>query len=326
MPNFWIQTPTDDVLSEMRGWAQIDKSKYAAIRHYLLVVQRTGGKAVNGPIHEQMEWPVDTEYEWQNKITKVTKYTYGIQESITSTVTTKLSHEVLTKIGLDAGLSVTALQAKLSSELQTKIGTELINSLQDGLSVTRTYEISTSEETTDSIKIKVAAAASTKPIFVYFKLKPRFWDVYLYRTDYLQLEYRPRWYHWNDVRKTITSIEVPRKQPLFRVAYFEPEEKVSFKFDSYEPAVTEDDLVKSLPLTSAFPGGKFDPAMTLEELARIAFPISRKEKTEGAEKRKRIIPKAKPKPKPKAGSGIAGKSSVRRASKSRSLKSGGRAR
>lgn len=325
MPNFWIQTPPDAVLSEMRGWAQIDKDKYATIRHYLLVVQKTGGKAVNGPIHEQMEWPIDTEYEWQNKITKVTKYTYGIQESITSTVTTKLSHEVLTKIGLNAGLSVAALQAKLSSELQTKIGTELIKSLQDGLSVTRTYEVSTSEEKVDTIKIKVAAAASTKAIFVYFKLKPCFWDVYLYRTDYLQLEYRPRWY-WNDVRKTITSIEDFRKQPLFRVAYYEPEEKVSFKFDSYEPTVTDDDLVKSLPLTSAFPSGKFDPAMTLEELARIAFPISKRERQEGVEKRKRIIPKAKPKPKPKAGVGFARKGSVRRSAKRGGIKRGGRER
>jgi len=296
MPIFWITTPPDAVLSEMRGWAQIDRNKYATIRHHLLVVQKTGGKAKNGPIHKQMDWPVNAEYQLQDKITKVTKYTYGIQESITSTVTAKLSHEVLTKIGLNAGLSVAALEAKLSFELQTKIGTELIKSLQDGLSVTRTYEVTTSEEKTNLFKFRVDAAGSTRPIFIYFKLRPFFWDVYLYRTDYLQLEYRSRWL-WPNVRKTIISRVVFSKQPLFRVAYYEPEVEFSYKFDSYEPEITEDDLVKSLPLTSAFPGGDFDPAKPLEELARVAFPVSRREIKEGVEKRKRIVKKARAMPK-----------------------------
>lgn len=288
MPNFWIKTPSDYALSEKIGWAQIESNKYAAIRHHLLVVNKSGGKAKNGPILEQMDWPIGAQYEWQNKFTRVTKYTYGIQESITSSVTTKLSHEVLSKIALNAGLTLTALEAKLSAELQTKIGLELTESLQNGLSVTKTYEVSTSEEITDIITFAVAQGADTKPIFVYFKMKPFFWDVYLYRTDYLQLEYRPRPI-LPDVRKTISSTIIYTKRPLFRVVYYEPVEKVSFKFDSYEPEVTEEELVKSVPLNSGFPGGDPGPTITLEKLAEIAFPKSKKERKASVEKRKSLV-------------------------------------
>ena len=299
MALFWIQTPSDIGLSEMRGWAEIDSNKYAAIRHHLLIVPNNGGKAKNGPIYRQMDWPIKTKYQLQDKIAKITKYTYGIQESITSTVTTKLSHEVLTTIGLSTGLDVTTLGAKLSTELQTKIGMELVESLQSGLTATRTYEVSTAAEKTKSIEIEVAAAdgsTGVRPVFIYFKLRPLFWDVYLYRTDYLQLEFRPRWI-WPDVRETIISKEVLIKQPLFRIAYYEPEEEFSFKYDQYEPEVTDADIVQSLALTSAFPNAKPKPTTTLEKLARLAFPVSKKEKRETEEWRKGLKPPAPGRPK-----------------------------
>jgi len=140
MNTFWISTPADSVLSEMQGWAKIDRNHYAAIRHHLLVVQRRG-KVLNGPEYKSMDWPVGAVFTKTDEITKVTKYTYGIQESVTSAVTAKLSQEVLTKAGLSAGLDITTLGAKLSAEIQSRIGTELTKSLESGLFTTRTYEV-----------------------------------------------------------------------------------------------------------------------------------------------------------------------------------------
>lgn len=279
MPPFWIQTPSDNVLSDMRGWAQIDENKYAAIRHHLLVVSRQDGKAKNGPIYRPVEWPVNTAYHLEEKITKVTKYTLGIQESITSTVTTKLSQEVLAKIGLSTGLDITNLGAKLSAEVQSKIGAELVESLQSGLSTTKTYEVETKTEQTESIDIKVAPAdgsKGTRDVFIYFKLNQLFWDVYLYRTDYLQLEYKRRWY-WTDVRKTILSEQIVVKKPLFSVSYFEPVPAFSFRYDNYEPEVNDGNVIQSLALTSTCPNAKLQPDKSMEELARSAFPVSRAE-------------------------------------------------
>jgi hypothetical protein len=290
MSSFWIQTPSDSVLSDMRGWAQIDGNKYAAIRHHLLVVQRHGGNAKNGPIHKPVEWPVNTEYHMEEKITKVTKYTLGIEESITSTVTTKLSQEVLSKIGLSAGLDITNLGARLSTEVQSKIGAELVESLQSGLSTTKTYEVETKTEQTESLDIKVAppdGSKGTRDVFIYFKLNQLFWDVYLYQTDYLQLEYKRRWY-WTDVRKTILSDQISVKKPLFSIAYFEPVPAFSFRYDNYVPEIDDGNVVQSLALMSTCPTTKLQPDKSMEELAQSAFPVSRAEVRDAKETRRQL--------------------------------------
>jgi len=89
---------------------------------------------------------INTEFTMEEKITNVTKYTLSIQESITSAVTTKLTQEVVAKIGLSTGLDMTNLWAKLNTEVQSKTGTELIDSLQTALSTTKTYEVETKTE------------------------------------------------------------------------------------------------------------------------------------------------------------------------------------
>lgn len=295
MPSsFWIQTPSDSMLSDVRGWAQIDVDKYAAIRHHLLVVERRDGNAKNGPVHKPVEWLVGTEYNMEEKITKVTKYTLSIQESITSTVTTKLSQEVLAKMGLNTGLTLTNLGAKLSTEVQSKIGTELIESLQSGLSTTKTYEVETTTEQTESVKVKVGApdgSNGTRQVFIYFKLNQLFWDVYLYRTDYLQLEYKERRLlklRWSDVRKTILAEEILVKKPLFRIAYYEPVSSFSWRYDEYKPEVEDGNIVLSLPLTSPCPSVNLQPDKSMEELARSAFPVSKAEKQSAKEARRPV--------------------------------------
>ncbi len=294
MPRFWLQTPSDKTLSEMVGWAEIGKNRFAAIRHHLLIVQKSGTTARNGPIYKQMDWPIKAKFQLQDKITRVTKYTSGLQESITSAITTQLSHEILTKVGASGGVSLAVLEAKINSELQAKVGAELIESLQNGLSLTRTYEISASQEKTKSFEFEVAAAdgsGGVRPVYIYFKLKPFFWDVYLYQTDYLQLEYRRQWI-WPTVRQTIVSAKVTQKRPLFRIVYYEPFEEFSVKYDHYEPDVQDDELVMSLPLTTSYPGGQFASPTSLESLARLAFPVSKKEKAEKQKRAKsRIVSK-----------------------------------
>lgn len=294
MPNFWIQTPSDTALAEMQSWGRLGGNKYAAIRHHILVVPSSGGKgkAKNGPIHRQMEWPINAKFKMEDKITKVTSYTYSIQESITSAISSKLSQEILSKIGASASASLSKLEATLNSELQAKIGSELVESLQSSLSTTSTYAVETTRERSESLEFPVSpkdGSDATRPVFIYFKLCQLFWDVYLYRTDYLQLEYEKNWI-WPNVRKTIVSREVNVRVPLFRVAYFEPVEAFSFRFDDYEPEIENGDSVTSLTVASKCPNASLQPKATMEELAKLAFPVSRRER-DAAKKRKTQVSK-----------------------------------
>jgi hypothetical protein len=280
MSSLWILTPTDSALSEMEGWAKIGKNRYAAFRHHLLVKQGGDQLAKNGPIYNQMEWPIDAKFIMVDKITQIVRYTYNIQESITSTITSRLSQEAMSRVGSSFGISLVSLEAKIKSELETRIGSELTNSLQNYLSTTKTYSVETTKEKSESLEFKVPpsdGSSQTRTLFVYFKLRQFFWDIYLYRTEYLQLEYKKRWL-WTDIRKTIDQVKLDLRAPLFRVIYHEPVHSFSYCFDRYTPEISDGDTVQCTPLQSQCPPAAIQASNGIGRLAELAFPVTKKEK------------------------------------------------
>jgi hypothetical protein len=277
MPSSWIHTPSDEALAEMRAWAQPGKDLYAVLRHHLLVVTQRGALAKNGPPSEQMDWPVGATFTFTEKLATVTKFTYGLQESVTSAVTRKLSQEVMSKIGWSAGASSVKVEAAVKSELSAKLGAELVEALQSGLSTNSTYEIEVSTEKVKSLEYKVEPNASIKPIFIYPKLHEVSWKVYLYQTDFLQLEYKKHRFR-SDLRKTILQGSVLFRIPLFSINFFEPESELSFSFDQYIPEVADGAAVSTSPLEGKCPPAQLSNLTPLTQLARLAFPTSREEK------------------------------------------------
>ena len=186
----------------------------------------------------------------------------------------------LAKVGSNSSIGLDKVEASLTSELQTKIGSELVQALQTGLSTTSTYSVQTTTEKSEALEFVVPpndGSTGTRRLFIYFKLRQLFWDVYLIRTDYLELEYKQNWV-WPDVRNTIVQREIPVRQPLFRIEYYEPYSDFSFAFDSYQPEVESGDAVTSMPLMSSSPSALLKPTHTMEQIAKLAFPVSRAEK------------------------------------------------
>ncbi len=293
MPRLWIQTPQDSFLSEKGGWTKIGQYKYAAFRHHILVVERKENLAVNGPVIKQMDWPVNAKYKLENKKGKKTNFTISIHESVTSTISSKLSQEVLTKIGSSLEAGIANLKANINSELQSKFGVELITTLQNGLSATKTYSTETYLEQLEAIEFTIperSNQSSTRSVFAYLKLRPVIKEFYLYRTEYMQLEYRKSWI-WPDVRKTLTQYDLDLRKPLFKIIYYEPEDTISFSFDSYKPVIEEGDTVTSEELNSVFPStARIQLNKTMEQLAKLAFPVSKKEKQSAAKEKTPTIP------------------------------------
>jgi len=249
MESFWIQTPPDGILMQRAGWADLGNKQFAAIRHHLLVRMGTDSEPRNGPIHKQVEWPIDAEFKSEDKITIVAKYTVTLQEAITSAFSATLSHEVLTKLGSAFDAGVDKLSASIKSEVETRLGTVLTSSLQKTVSSTRTFSYETTTEKSESVAFKVPASAkgpATRKVYSYVKMRRLFWDVYLYRVDVLRLEYRKPLL-WKDIRKTMASCEVELKVPLFRLYYFQPEPALSYTFDSYTP---DDDEFEGVTMSS----------------------------------------------------------------------------
>ena len=283
MPHFWIQTPSDQALSESQTWTKIGTNRYAAFRFHLLVVPGQENSLKNGPIHKQVEWPIDATYRVQDKITKITKHEFVLQEAITSSVTNKISREAIGKVSSSATGNLAGLSATMGTEVQRTTGNELVKFLQDVLSTTSTLSVETSSETLTALEFKVlpkSDSIQTRTVFVFFKLRELYWKVFLSRVEYLELEYEKNWV-WPDVRKTVKTVELDLKIPLFKISYYEPVTEFSYAFDSYTPQVEDATIIRSEVLSgSEHPSATPKISTRMEELAKLAFPTSRKEKQE----------------------------------------------
>jgi hypothetical protein len=290
MESFWIQTPPDGILMQKMGWADLGSKHFAAIRHHLLVRMGTDREPFNGPIHKQVEWPVEAEFKSEDRITIVARYTVTLQEAITSAFSATLSHEVLTKLGSSFDAGADKLAASIKSEVETRVGAVLTSSVQKTVSSTRTFSYETTTEKSESVAFKVPAATrgpATRKVFCYVKMRRLFWDVYLYRVDVLRLEYRKKLL-WKDIRNTMTSCEVEMKVPLFRLYYFQPEPALSYAFDRYVPDDEEFEGVTTEPLDTIPKRWPLPETQPLSALARTAFPVSRDEKRAAKDLEKQI--------------------------------------
>lgn len=274
----WIAVPESHQLTEKSRWADLGNNKFAALRHLILVVEQNT-VVKNGPLSDQVEWPVNSEYIHQHRKKNIIKYTAGINESISAAVTRKLSTEVIAKV--NAGLNTgKILSATLASELQTKVNSELTESLNQGLTFTKTFETQEETEITETLKFTVPKATdnhATRKVNIYNKVKETRWDIYLHSSEYLQLEYQKRWY-WKDVRNTIQADSAFLKQPLFSIVFYEPVPSPSYCFDDYQPEVAAVSEITTQALNTACPSRTAPALESLENLARLAFPVSKKER------------------------------------------------
>ncbi len=274
----WIITPQSESLHIKARWAQLTNNQYASIRHSLLVVE-SNPLIKNGPAVEQMDWPVNSEYVHQNRKRNIIKYTAGINESITSAITQQFTTELISKINAGLG-DKKILSATLSAELQEKVNKQLTESLSRGLSTTRSFEYQEEKEVTETLKFTVPdnkKSVDIRKVTVYTKVKEFRWDVYLYKSEYLQLEYHKSWF-WNDVRKTIQIYDIVLKEPLFSIVFYEPIPALSYCFDEYSPEVNNMTEIIINKVISPCPFRTLPDIPSLDKLAKLAFPVTKEEK------------------------------------------------
>jgi len=283
----WITVPKSQMLEDKSRWTQLANNCYAGIMHTLLVVEKDA-VVKNGPLLEQMDWPANSEYNYQRKKKTIIKYTAGINESITSAVTQQFSTEVITKVNSDLTVGK-LLSATLSAELQEKVNTQLTESLSRGLSTTKTFEFQDENEFTETLKFTVPKGkntSDTRKVTIFNKVKEISWDVYLYKSDYLQLEYHKFWL-WKDVRKTIRQEDALLKEPLFSITFFEPLSSLSYCFDEYESEVTNLSEIRIETVVTPCPSRILPNIASMDKLAKIAFPVTKVELKDAEDQRRK---------------------------------------
>lgn len=146
------------------------------------------------------------------------------------------------------------------------------------------FEVQIAQEDERSITVKTNAdgsRAAAKQLHLYAGLWPWRWDFYLYKVELLRLRYEKRWI-WPDVRETFSSKVLTVRQPLFSLSFYEPQEDFSISDGEYEPEVEDAEEIRIDELTERLPNVEFPINPSLEEIARLAFPVTGEERRQAA--------------------------------------------
>jgi hypothetical protein len=277
----WMHVPSDLVLTDQNHWKSLGGSEYSAIRAHLLLLRRRSPSTKRGPVLKHVELPGGVKYSLEHKKLIVIKQTENIVETIQSTVSSKLTTEFAKKITAQAGLDKGLPTGGLNDETSMKFGSELTDSLQKTLATTKAYEVQYSEEITRSITLETHNGKKRQrslDLYFYTNLWPWSWDIYLHQIEYLKLSYKQRWY-WKDVRKTLEPLASDVKCPLLRASYYEPQDECSIAEGKYKPEVEEDIGLQIEMLNGSYPKVSPPISSTLEDLAKLAFPVTELEKS-----------------------------------------------
>lgn len=291
MANNWITTPTEEEISSKNNWQKLKNSQWAIGRHHLLIVSRENEQPKKGRVHLFQKIQPGTEYIETSRISKITKYTNQLEQSITKAISTQLTEEVISKLETEFKFGLD-IESNINTELQTKITKTLNKSLQHSIVKTETFSIEIEEEKSNSVKIIIPSLNKIKKdvlVSTHYMLREHVWEVYLIQSDYIHLKYRfYKLISWFDIRKTISNYEIKVLKPLFKIIYYVPESRFSISFGSYKAEVENEREIIITPLYSKCPTFNMPPYKSLEKIAQVAFPENQIERKLSKETKKLI--------------------------------------
>jgi hypothetical protein len=279
-----FQVPADHELETIEGWSRIAPGNFSGVRAHIIIIKRRGLKPLMGPTLRRIDVPAGSEPVVRRKKVVTVKRMGEIQQIVQQTVTGKITQEFSQKIGAEIGVSGALPTAKAASKTQFKATQEVIDELQSTLSGKRSFEVQIAQEDELSVTVKTSAdgsRASAKQLHLYTILWPWRWDFYVDKVELLRLKYEKRWI-WPDVRKTFSYKILTIREPLFSLSYYEPQEDFSISDGEHSPKVEEAEEIRIDKLTEALPNVEFPLNPSLEEIARLAFPVTDEEKRRAA--------------------------------------------
>ncbi|MDT4955084.1 MAG: hypothetical protein QOJ02_3222 [Acidobacteriota bacterium] len=294
----WRIIPDNITLSDPDNWQRTVQDRYRATRYYIAIVEEKSFEAKSTPPLITVPVPAGVKPAFSEKKIVVVTYT----ESITDTI----QHSVASKIAAESSLKSSAsVKEGFSSELQTKISTEISTSLSSQLSSTKAYQVQSTHELLTSIAFEHpgnAGQAGKLIYYLYLPVWPVRWNVYLYRVESIELNYRRFSFNrgmlkfFKKVREARPLDTYEPKFPLAQLSFYEPQEVIAVHSGKYTPGVIYPDEVRAGLL--AAPCGELPvptPTMSLEDCAKVAFPET-EEEIELRERAKRVSKERKKSP------------------------------
>ena len=288
-----VYSPSDEFLFDRKNWHKSENNRYSASRSHILIVHRVeDSKIYREPPYLTVNVAAGSRIDYSRKRVKVVRRTEEIANTISETLSDSISQQIASDVTAKLSAGITNIKGEIGSSLAATLNTGLVNTLNSSLSQISTFEAEQHDEEYFGVK-EVQSTASRyhteRTAYFFLGLQKHFWDVYLYKQEFLSLLYRPGAFR-KKKRREITTDEITSVgKPLFRLSFFQPQSNSfpSLTEKAYTPDVSSDDMdeITALSLTSPCPRTRSDPPFSMEKLAKIAFPITDAEKGDAKDAR-----------------------------------------
>ena len=285
----WEVLPSSD-LADRASWRSLGGNRYGALRVRLLIVRSDGQQSRFGPVIKAYNVAPEDTIELRRRREQVISRTTTISEAIRFTTTSRVCDQLATKVSSELSGKGLGFSGKLSSEILSKSEYEITETTEDVLGATTSHVIQETEEDEHVITLK----GGSKPRVAELRRRywPRRWNVYLHSYEYFELSYRRSWYWWQ-VRETIKKTDSGvLGWPLVSVVFYEPQSGVDVCYAAIADEIENPDSIEIQQLADAMPRSMPPGGESLEELAKLAFPVTKEEKSKAASRpRKKAAPK-----------------------------------
>lgn len=324
----WEALPNSD-LGSSANWKSLGDSRYAILRARVLIVQTNGSESRFGPIVHAVNVAPNDSVTFRSKRSRVISQTNTITEGIRFATTSRVCEKLASKVSAELGGKLAGFSGKLSTELLASSEYEITSTLENSLSTTASYAIQ------DTVEEEVVntLTGSSEPRVAQLRRRywPRRWDIYLHSYDYLELSYKKSWF-WPDVRKTMKETSSGTLGwSLGSIIFYEPQPGLDVCYNVTDGLDNEDGILFE-PTSTPMPRSAEPKSDTLEDLAKLAFPVTREERVRASRQPKKAAPKkaarapARPKKRASAKKGAANKAMPRKASPKKAMSRNPRAK
>jgi hypothetical protein len=280
---YWETIPAADY-ADRESWQELGDNRFSALRLRILVVQTSGDASRLGPKFEEQAIPPSAGYKLRLGRKRVHSRTDAFSEAIRTASTTRITEKLSAKISSELSTKVPGVATKLGSELLAETGSEISEEIEQTLTATSSHTVEDSEEVEHEITLQASPDARTAQMRLRYW--PHRWDVYLHSYDYLELSYHRKWRVWKQIRETIRgSTSDVLGLPLTSLQFYQPQANVDFSIGPVSDQLDEPDAVEIVAPTTPMPRSSPQALADLEELAKLAFPVTKPEKSKAAKRK-----------------------------------------
>lgn len=271
---FWEALPHGDFANQGH-WRPLGDNRFAALRATILVIATSGKDSRLGEIVESHPLGPNEDITIRTREIRSVTNTDTIKSGLRHAVTSRVCDQLATKVSSEIGAKIPGFNGKIASEVDAQTEQELITTAE------RTYEGSASHTLQETIEkeftLTLKGAQEPRTAHLRKRYWRHTWDAYLHSYDYLELEYKKHLV-WPDVRKTMKQGSSETLMlPLFRIEFFEPQANINISYDGAEE-LEDPYAIRVLPSPPVVTTAKPPNLSSLEDSAKLAFPVTRAEK------------------------------------------------